>query len=94
SEAARAALADRMSLIASALERGDAGGVDVKLGDAADFGSQFGDSGASDADGPDGSDVSAPLSGPVTADSDAPPVAVPAMTRLAADGSARLHMRV
>lgn len=42
SEAARAALLDRMASITAALEQGSNNPVDVKLGDARDFGSEFG----------------------------------------------------
>jgi flagellar hook-length control protein FliK len=42
SEAARAALMDRMASITAALEQGANNAVEVKLGDARDFGSEFG----------------------------------------------------
>jgi hypothetical protein len=42
SDAARAALMDRMASITAALEQGSNTPVDVKLGDARDFGSEFG----------------------------------------------------
>ncbi|GHA89388.1 hypothetical protein GCM10009069_10580 [Algimonas arctica] len=42
SDAARAALMDRMAIITAALEQGTNSPVDVKLGDARDFGSEFG----------------------------------------------------
>lgn len=42
SDAARAALMDRMASITAALEQGTNSPVDVKLGDARDFGSEFG----------------------------------------------------
>lgn len=42
SDAARAALLDRMASITAALEQGSPNPTDVKLGDARDFGSEFG----------------------------------------------------
>jgi hypothetical protein len=42
SDAARAALMDRMAVITAALEQGSSSPIDVKLGDARDFGSEFG----------------------------------------------------
>lgn len=44
SDAARAALMDRMATIIAALEQGSNNPVDVKLGDTRDFGSEFGQS--------------------------------------------------
>lgn len=65
SDAARAALMDRMAVITAALEQGSNSPIDVKLGNARDFGSEFGqasqdgDNSGSESGSNDGSNGSA-----------------------------------
>jgi len=92
SDAARAALLDRMATITAALEQGSNSPVDVKLGDARDFGSEFGQASqegdgsgpeTGSNDGPDGS------SGAQTQNND-----LQRFTRATAGEPDRLHILV
>lgn len=91
SEAARTALVDRMASITTALEQGTSSGVDVKLGNTQDFGTAFSEA----SDGEAGERESAPASDSapeLSAGNDS----LPPMSghHIAADGTARLHIRV
>jgi flagellar hook-length control protein FliK len=92
SEAARATLVDRMATITAALEQGSSSGVDVKLGDAQNFGTAFSE--ASDGDtGEDSSSGSEHGSGE-RSPSDIDTVLAQRGHHIAEDGTSRLHMRV
>ena len=91
SDAARAALVDRMATITAALEQGSSSGVDVKLGNAQDFGTAFSEA----SDGETGGGESAGSAETASELSDDPDSVQPQMGHhIAADGTARLHMRV
>ena len=93
SEAARSALVDRMATITAALEQGSSSGVEVKLGNAQDFGTAFSD--ASDGDAGDGEAASTSSSDVSEAVKNASEDNLPLMGHhIAEDGTSRLHMRV
>lgn len=92
SDATRTALVERMSTITAALEQGSASGVDVKLGNAQDFGSAFSQASNGEAGGDSGS-----VSGTETAsemNDDTQNISSTMGHHIAADGTARLHIRV
>lgn len=91
SEAARAALVDRMATITAALEQGSASGVDVKLGDAQDFGTTFSD--ASDGEAADGDRSGSSSENLDASATHETPLPVQGH-HIAEDGTSRLHMRV
>jgi hypothetical protein len=89
SDAARTALMDRMSSITAALQQGTDTAIDVKLGDARDFGAMFEQSGQdSDTSGSGTEGLSDDLTGTTQS------LATPLMIGPAPDGSERLHIRV
>lgn len=91
SEAARAALIDRMATITAALEQGGRGAVDVQIADARDFGSTFGQS--SEGSSSNGSETEQAQGG--SEHIDASQTQQPLQFARAPDGSTeRLHIRV
>ena len=92
SDAARTALVERMSTITAALEQGSASGVDVKLGNAQDFGSAFSQASDGEAGGNSGS-ASGPETSAETNDG-TQSISSTMGHHIAADGTARLHIRV
>ncbi|MEL6687542.1 MAG: hypothetical protein AAFP97_07960, partial [Pseudomonadota bacterium] len=92
SEAARAALVDRMATITAALEQGSSSGVDVKLGDTQDFGTAFSE--ASDGDAGEDSSTGSENGSGERSPSEMDTVLAQRGHHIAEDGTSRLHMRV
>ncbi|WP_298915636.1 flagellar hook-length control protein FliK [uncultured Algimonas sp.] len=89
-DAARAALADRMATITAALEQGSGSKVDVQLGESRDFGAQF------EQQAQDGEDGTGNGSGDdhLLREAETPVLAISQPVRLRTGGSDRLHIRV